>query len=409
VQQQAGMFGKKKPRTRRFKHIIHNAHVERFMRELEVKEDDVHALHEVFEAIDKDRSGTVELQEFFEHCDMDYTPFAARAFGAMDVLHTGDSKHSLHFQEFMIGLFNYCTLTHNTLVKFAYDILPHDEQGEVNTDQVRLLVDEIYGGKIDDRVRRLLKVIDKDHSGNIDFSEFRALEKKSRLILFPAFMLQHGMQGKIMNARFWERATERRTAALGDQDLIEWHYAVTTGSRLKRGGKAEGAKFALIEDAFVTSEKGAPVHSEPSFKSKGRDVVPKGTRIMVYDTHAAEPPTPVNAGAAELMPEASAPIEWWQIGEDEKENPRWILGRDCEQEQVVGITHIELNPQERLIKEKEERRKKREHILRVRASEDAHKRWVKVVGGVDGRSTYWVDADSHEVSWSKPVAPFVPD
>ena len=72
----------KKGRGRKFTRILHNAHIARFMRELEVREQDVWLLFQVFENIDKDKSGTVDLHEFFEYCDMDFTPFAARAFAA---------------------------------------------------------------------------------------------------------------------------------------------------------------------------------------------------------------------------------------------------------------------------------------------------------------------------------------
>ena len=239
--------------------------------------------------------------------------------------------------------------------------------------------------------------------------EFRALEKRSRLILFPAFMLQHAMQGKVMNTKFWEGATAKRQAALGEQDLIAWHYAATSDKQRNRGGIG-GGEGALCQ-AVVNNAEGAVVHAEPSFKCKGRDIVPKDEGVFVYDTHLIEPDGRVSAGAAELTPEASAPVEWWRIDAGEANTPRWILARDCEEDQYdegTDIAMMESNAQERLEREKAQRKKLRERERWQREREDLRKRWVKVHDGESNRA-YWIDADSAEVMWSKPPGDFVPD
>ena len=52
----------------------------------------------------------ISLDEFFDHFDLELTPFAENCFVAMDAQKDNDSYGQLDFSEFFIGMWNYCTL-----------------------------------------------------------------------------------------------------------------------------------------------------------------------------------------------------------------------------------------------------------------------------------------------------------
>lgn len=93
-----------KMNSSRFKAILKERHMARFIAKLELSAHDVYEFFTCFCRIDKDCSGSIELDEFFDFMDLDYSRFAARAFSSMDVHHGVGSAHTLHFPEFLVGM-----------------------------------------------------------------------------------------------------------------------------------------------------------------------------------------------------------------------------------------------------------------------------------------------------------------
>ena len=60
----------------------------------------------------------MNLDEFFEKFELDWSAFGQRIFMIMDA--SGD--HRLDFSEFFTGMWNYCTLNREDLEKFAFDL-----------------------------------------------------------------------------------------------------------------------------------------------------------------------------------------------------------------------------------------------------------------------------------------------
>lgn len=61
----------------------------------------------LFLAIDTDGSMSVDISEVFLHLRIEKTYFNKRVFGLLDV----DNSGALNFEEFVVGIWNYCTLT----------------------------------------------------------------------------------------------------------------------------------------------------------------------------------------------------------------------------------------------------------------------------------------------------------
>ena len=81
------------------------------MIKLNVDRHRVTKLFQLFMQIDVDDSGMVTLDEFFNYLRTDWSPFIGRAFHQMDSDQVGMSEDQLSIDEWLIGLYNYCTLT----------------------------------------------------------------------------------------------------------------------------------------------------------------------------------------------------------------------------------------------------------------------------------------------------------
>lgn len=67
----------------------------------------------------------------------------------------------------------YCTLTKEQLVKFAFDIVDTDKSGALSMEELRNLIKMVYGRKgLDSKAGVILDKMDKDHDDRVTLAEF---------------------------------------------------------------------------------------------------------------------------------------------------------------------------------------------------------------------------------------------
>lgn len=77
---------------------------------------DIERLYKVFMRIDVDNSGKVDLLELLNFLDVDRTKFSERVFSIMDE----DQSGQINFYEFVMAVWNYCTLSDDALGEWHY-------------------------------------------------------------------------------------------------------------------------------------------------------------------------------------------------------------------------------------------------------------------------------------------------
>lgn len=103
---------------------------------------DIRRLYEVFCTLDVDESGLVSTKELFGYLDSkESTKFCDRVFTLFDE----DQSGQIDFREFVVALWNYCTLSHSSLIIFAFDMYDTDETGELSPSEVELMLKDLYG------------------------------------------------------------------------------------------------------------------------------------------------------------------------------------------------------------------------------------------------------------------------
>eukprot|EP00286_Rhodomonas_abbreviata_P015509 CAMPEP_0181330686 /NCGR_PEP_ID=MMETSP1101-20121128/24049_1 /TAXON_ID=46948 /ORGANISM="Rhodomonas abbreviata, Strain Caron Lab Isolate" /LENGTH=161 /DNA_ID=CAMNT_0023439993 /DNA_START=230 /DNA_END=712 /DNA_ORIENTATION=+ len=105
--------------------------------------NEVKKLHKMFTDVDVDGSGTIGLAELLAHIDMERTSFTRKIFSIFDE----DNSGEIDFREFILSLWNYCTLTKATLQMFAFDLYDVDGSGEMSGGEVAVMLKEVYGTK----------------------------------------------------------------------------------------------------------------------------------------------------------------------------------------------------------------------------------------------------------------------
>ena len=189
----------------------------KMMRFVGINETQAARFLKLFEQVDKDHSGTIDIQEFFGFFKMPVTDFAKASFRVMDFEKTGDDDHGdgeLSYAEFFASLYNYASLTDTSLLKFTFDVIDADGSGEVSKselfDMVRMMYMDKSGKDVQRTVSQLMNVLDSDHDGDITFAEFQRAHRKVGTLIYPAYQMQRGLRERCLTQKFWKAAEKRR-------------------------------------------------------------------------------------------------------------------------------------------------------------------------------------------------------
>ena len=156
--------------------------------------DALKKVYKQFLAVDTDKSGTVDINEFCRLLRVERSPFVERLFGMFDTDKTG----TIDLKEFVVGLSNVGTAAREDKVKFAFQVFDLDGSGTIEADELKKIVkatNMASAKQLDRKTEWLMKQCDTDEDGNISYEEFVNLAKKFPNIVFPAYSLASGLGG----------------------------------------------------------------------------------------------------------------------------------------------------------------------------------------------------------------------
>ena len=342
----------------------------------------------MFESVDKDHSGSINLDEFFALMDLDWSSFAMKAFQNMDIDKEGAGQNNeLEFSEFFVGLWNYCTLERKSLIKFSFDLYDRDGSGSIEMAEMRQLVKAVFGSrKLDEQTMKVMSSIDIDNSGTIRFSEFQAMERKHQSLLFPAFRLQEKMQKQALGVAYWKKATKRRQKAIGAKDIIAMHFSMQHhGQKLDR--KQEAMKASVTHQAKIIAEPcylfGSPNGLGEPVSLTNRRPLPMGKTVTVFEERDSR------WGKFYLI---SGEADEWVKAECARVDSTWDDFATAAERDAAAIA---LREQHRV--EGEARRKaKLAQLSEV---------WKEAVDKNTGKK-YWYNSQTLETSWTDPLGDY---
>ncbi|KAE8877256.1 hypothetical protein PF005_g6607 [Phytophthora fragariae] len=154
-----------------------------------------------FKQIDLDSSGVIDYDEFFEFIDETKTPFSEGLFRMIDA----DSNGTIDFEEFVHAMVLYCMYTRDEILHFAFDTFDPAATGSIGDKELRRLVSMVNDGqsKFSGNINNALAEFDRNKDGVIDFEEFKNMNKRFPMLLFPCFRLQDRMQKSTLGDSHW--------------------------------------------------------------------------------------------------------------------------------------------------------------------------------------------------------------
>ena len=182
----------------------------------------------IFCRINKSGNNEIVVSEFLDYFNMDRTPYIEKCFAYFDT--TGGD--SIDFLEFMISVWNICTMKIDTLTNFTFDIYDLDSDGELSLPEIELMVQELYNGSDwwtsdQDQIRRQAtpqvgqkeQILDdvsryaEDRGGVLDLTSFTIYTMNHSMLLFPVFQIQRKIQIRVMGMSYWDEIERSRSVS----------------------------------------------------------------------------------------------------------------------------------------------------------------------------------------------------
>jgi len=189
---------------------------------------DIKRLNRKFNIADEDGSGQIERKEFFKLIKEDPTEFSNALFSLIDT----DGSGGINFDEFVRVLTTYCIYSQSDILYFIYQHFDTDgsgviEEGEFIDMCTRINAHSQFPGNL----VKAFQSFDCNDDGLIDFDEFKELNRRYPLLLYPAFLLQDRMQACTLGTKRWTKALKHKAK----RERIEQYKAAHDGEMPPEG------------------------------------------------------------------------------------------------------------------------------------------------------------------------------
>lgn len=217
---------------------------------LGLRSREVVKLVNLFLKIDADRGGTIDMFEFLMAVDVDRTPFASTIFSVFDA----DTSHNIDFVEFVLALWNFCSLSDADLCAFAFRCFAKKREAtwSLDADDCAVLLTTIYGGEVSKERRMTQQYLEHviRRTGMFTFEQWTEWTKHNARALFPIFNIRRKMRKHCLGTRFWRRQQRRRKLLFGHLkwEDIEAKLAAIDANRKRRVIDFEDRKPLPFDD-----------------------------------------------------------------------------------------------------------------------------------------------------------------
>jgi len=277
---------------------------------LKVGDNEAKLIYKAFERVDKDKSGEIDVDEFFHGLKIEPTPFGKLVFQVADVSHDGE----IDFGEFFVAMYNFCSFDEHSLMSFCFNIFDVDKSGSIERSEVKALVKMMRGNssKLDEMTDSLLKKMDSDGDGEMSLNEFKAMNKRAPSMLQPAFAMKNLLIEVICSPTWWKKQTIQRSK-LNLGDLIQLYTKLRDDGGMEK--KLERRQTRMGKEGMgsgtVTSKKGATLHIKPSDKAPVLSKLKKGALVDIAED--------------KTIGDGPKKVVWYRIGKK-----RWVSGKNIQ-------------------------------------------------------------------------------
>ena len=166
---------------------------------LKMEKKDLGKLWASFKRYDKDKSGNIDIDEFYKMLGERRSLFGDSIFELIDI----DDNNQLDFSEFMTVVSTYCMFGREDVRKFCFYIFDKDKNGYIEADELAALIDLLHDNMLNGNAKTAMEKFDKNGDGKIDFGEFTTMDKEFPMLLYPAYELQNKMMAATLGRKWW--------------------------------------------------------------------------------------------------------------------------------------------------------------------------------------------------------------
>lgn len=185
---------------------------------LHLSKKDIRKLWKTFKYHDKDRSGAIDVPEFFYLIREEMTPFGSEVFNLVDL----DANGVVDFSEFVLLMTKYCLLGKTDILKFCFNVFDKDKSGEIDDDELKGLILMMHGS---DQKSNLNKALDQirendETGGKFDFVAFVQINENYPLLLYPAFRIQESIMLSTFGEKWWQNKREELSNSKSANEIL---------------------------------------------------------------------------------------------------------------------------------------------------------------------------------------------
>lgn len=192
------MFSKKRPAT------AEDELLQRSVTRARITHTEMHSLRNVFQKKDRDKSGSLDMDEFYNLFGAQKSPFGDALFRLVDVGGDGDF---LSFSEFVEIVTTYCLFGPKDILRFAFSVVDEDGSGFVSLSELDKLASFLHKAGPSNLNTALARIQAKWDKGDGEFSyeTFLEIHREFPFLLHPAFQLQEFMMDAVWGRKVWLR------------------------------------------------------------------------------------------------------------------------------------------------------------------------------------------------------------
>lgn len=156
---------------------------------------------EVFSKFDVDGGAEISLNEFLHDVHLQFDAMTFKIFNCIDTHH----DNSITFREFILFIWQFCTLAGEGIHNFAFDMYDEDHQGSLSKEELRRVLIKVHGkAHVESKLKAMFEIMDTGHSKDITRQEFMSHVKHFPAIVFPIFGIQNKLRQAILGESYWQ-------------------------------------------------------------------------------------------------------------------------------------------------------------------------------------------------------------
>jgi len=185
---------------------------------LRMYEKEIRELLDVFNSIDTELCGWIKISALFNFVGIEENNFSRSVFSMYDMENTAH----LCFRDFVVILWNICTLPPVPLVEYVFSMYDADGSRDIDIDEAREMCRDLYGdeGSMYGEGARVFRDLEVLTRKTVDLEMFQHFIKMNDSMMRTPKELQYLLRCRLLGMDFWIRTGKKRVEAFGPKLYI---------------------------------------------------------------------------------------------------------------------------------------------------------------------------------------------